>query len=136
MKIDCQIMYVDGNPNRNGRIYTNEIVNDILKNWKNHTDIIFGIPDNEKDKDICGKIENVYLDGDILVAEGELFDSHNATNILKQLYKVRLNMYIVVNGYGCINMNDGKTVEDYELVSFNLSNSSSFDVLPIRELKT
>ena len=70
MKIDGQIMYVDGNPNRNGRVYTNETVNNILKNWKNHTDIIFGMPDNENDKDICGKIEYVYLDGDILVAEG------------------------------------------------------------------
>lgn len=135
MKIDGQIMYVDGNPNRNGRVYTNEIVNNILKNWKNHTDIIFGMPDNENDKDICGKIENVYLDGDILVAEGELFDGHDATTILKHLYKVGINMYIVVTGYGYINVNDGKTVEDYELVSFNLSNTSSFDVLPIRELK-
>lgn len=136
MKIKCQVMLIDGKPNKNKRIYTNEAVENILNTWKEHRDIIFGMDEENPDyklMDICGKVDNVYLEGNIVVIEGELFDNHNGTKILKQLREVGLNMYITTTGHGILS-EDGKTVKDFELYYFNLTNDSSFDVYAIQEL--
>lgn len=135
MRISCQVIFVDGKPNRNNRIYTNEAVENILNTWKDHTDIIFGMFDALEYhlKDVCGKITNVYLDGDTVVVEGELFDDHNGTKILKQLKEVGLNMYITTSGTGDL-AEDNKTVKDFQLHHFILSNDSAFEVSGIEEL--
>ena len=136
MKIKAEVMFLDGKPNRNNRIYTNEAAENILNTWKEHNDIIFGMNDENieyKPIDICGKVDNVYLEGDIVIVEGELLDNHIGTKILKQLREVGLNMYITISGCGDLK-NDSKTIENFELHHFNLTNDSAFDVYAIQEI--
>ena len=135
MKISCEVMMVDGNPNRNNRIYTADAFNNILNTWKEHTDIIFGIFDRLEynPENVCGKITNAYADGDTLIIEGDLDDNHIGTKILKSLREVGLNMYITTSGIGDLDK-DNKTIKDFQLHHFNLTNDSAFDVCAIKKI--
>ena len=135
MKIKAEIMFLDGKPNKNGRIYTAETANNILETWREHKDINFGDVDYDdfKPKNICGQISNIWLEGDTIIAEGELFDNHIGTKILKELNKVGLGMYLSFSGAGTYDY-DNKTIKDYELVCFHLANESAFYVSKIEEL--
>ena len=138
MKFRSEIIHVDGNPNKNGRIYTAETVESILKTWKEHKYIVFGFSENDeeiiiKPSEICGQIDNLWLEGDSVMAEGHMLDEHIGTKVLKELNEVDLGMYISINGIGAYE-NDNKTVKDYELKYFSLTNESAFCVDKIKLL--
>ena len=127
MKIRAEVIKVDGNPNKNNRIYTQEVIENIINSWKQHNMIKYEDDSDFNYRNVCGKVTDAYASGNSIIVEGELYNE-----CFNDCF-VAPNTYLTISGYGNVNMNN--EIEDYELDHFTIVTECSFDVKPLEIIK-
>jgi len=121
-----------GQKNLNGRIYTKEVVENIVKQFEKREEAMFGelgYPDtfDVALANVSHRIEEIHLDEDkkALVGTIKILDTPKG-RIVKDLLKNRVGISCRPRGAGKINEND--EIEDFKLYSFDLiSGSDAFE---------
>lgn len=135
MKFRAELIKINGKPNKNGRIYTEEALKNIEENilnknvvyypFKGDYDIIEYTP-----SDIVGKIIDVKREDNTLVVIGEFIDNVSVNPIIEIIKDLKC-LYLSPNGYGCYSLRDNTTIEEYEYDYCSITKEPAFDVKPI-----
>lgn len=134
MKFRAELIKINGKPNKNGRIYTEEALKNIEENILNKNAVYYSLDeDNFYDfppKNIVGKIIDVKRENNTLSVIGEFIDNVSVNPIIEIIKDLKC-LCLSPNGYGCYSLRDNTTIEEYEYVSCSIIKEPAFDVKPI-----
>ena len=134
MKFRAELIKINGKPNKNGRIYTEETLNEIEKNILIKNLVYYSLDENDfpdfTPKNIVGKIINVKREDNTFVVIGEFINNVSVNPIIEIIKDLKC-LHLSINGYGSYSTKDDKTIENYEYDSCSMILEPVFDVKPI-----
>ena len=135
MKFRAELIKINGKPNKNGRIYTEEALKNIEENIFNKNVVYYPFKGDYDITeytpfDIVGKIIDVKRENNTLFVIGEFIDNVSVNPIIEIIKDLKC-LYLSPNGYGCYSFKDNKTIEDYEYDYCSITKEPAFDVKPI-----
>jgi hypothetical protein len=131
MKLEGVLLYYD-KENGNGRIYTKECAGNMVEQFKQKEQPLFGELGQSESFDIklspSHIVKDVWIDEEDKSVKGtiEILETPKG-KILEELLNVGCDMSITSRGLGTVN-NETKEIEDYQLISF--------DIIPTKESST
>lgn len=135
MKFKAELIKIDDNPNKNGRIYTEEALKNIEENILNKNAVYYPFKEDYDiteytPSDIVGKIIDVKREDNTLSVIGEFIDNVSVNPIIEIIKDLKC-LYLSPSGYGCYSLRDNTTIEEYEYDSCSIIKEPAFDVKPI-----
>lgn len=130
MKIQGKFLYYD-TENENGRIYTEDLSKDIVKQFKERADMVFGqigYPDPEEFRgnlqNISHRVEEIHINEETKSIDGtiEILDTPEGRKLLNMVNN-DVNLFqemFVVRSRGLGEVNENKEVTNFKILSFDI----------------
>jgi hypothetical protein len=130
MKLKGKFLYYDVE-NRNGRMYTKECAEDIVKQFGELDHPTFGqlgYPDADNFKgnlgDASHEVKEIHVNAETHAIEGtiEILDTPNGEKLLDLIHNdiANFDKYYVIRSRGIGQINENKEVTDYKIISFDV----------------